>query len=192
MLYFASRWKAMLRNGELSSELTPNSQQDRHSKVPCLSLWFSPTRPHILARCTPNPADSTPFGSFTGAVKRNALKSLTLTQLISQSRTIQPQDTQRWVTGNKNKTSAESHTSHLSLSCFQRATKQTQSVRVGFTFSNFNCLKVKYLFKEILLTKGETLAGNNLSHASRAHILGQTVHCLEESVLGILDVCSAA
>lgn len=85
----------MLRNEELSTEFTPNSQQDWHSKVPHMSPWFSPTRPHILAICIPNTADSTPFGSFTGAVKRNALKSLMLTQPISQTRTIQPQDTQR-------------------------------------------------------------------------------------------------
>lgn len=116
----------MLRNEELSTELMPNSQQDWHSKVH-LSPWFSPTRPHILAMCIPNTAESTPFGSVTGAVKGNALKSMVLTQPISQSRTIQLLDTQRWVTGNKNKTLAESHISHLFLSCFQWATEQTQS-----------------------------------------------------------------
>lgn len=113
----------MLRNEELSTELTPNSQQDWHSEAPCMSLWFSPTRPHILAMCIPNTADSTPLASFKGAVKRNALQSLLLTQPIAQSRTIQPLVTQSWVTDNENKTLAESHISHLLLACFQQATE---------------------------------------------------------------------
>lgn len=122
----------MLRNEGLSAELTPNSQQDWHSKVPSLSLWFSPTRSRILEICTLSRADRVPFGSFTGAVKGNVLKSLMLIQSISQSRT--PASNSRILRGEplaikiNGKISAESHISHLSLLCFQWATEKTQLV----------------------------------------------------------------
>lgn len=111
-----------MKSSALSSHLIPSRTGTVKSLV-CLCG----SAPHILAICIPNTADSTPFGSFTGTVKRNALKSLRLTEPISQSRTIQALHTQRWVTGNTNKTLAESHISNLSLSCFQWATEQTQS-----------------------------------------------------------------